>query len=554
MRWLLLLAVALGCRTGVQAAELVFDGDKVAMRERHAGDPPSSPASTPILLLAFDGVSRDLLYDLLREGKLPHLAELLGGDALAHADLDERLLTNLPSTTIPAWAAVFTGTAAGENGVPNNEYFVRETKTFEAPAPVTFLDTSATLEVYTKGAVNKLPDARTVYERIHDADPDTLVWVVLSHLFRGADAMYFAKRAVFGEMLAAFVEDGLPREERKITSRKPFAALDVGAIDGLAGHLRAGPIPDVITLYIAGTDLYTHVAREGPDEARRAYLTEVIDPALAHLVDRMRERDMLAHRWIVVTADHGHTAIVADAAHAIDTGEGDAPGVLHGLGWKTRPFKHAVSAGDPYNAVLAYGGAMAFVYLADRSRCTGERACAWDAPPRYREDVLAVAEGYLGASETGALAPGMRGALDMIFVRVPRPVADIDLPFEVYLGDGKTQPIDAYLAAHPHPTYVDVARRMAELAVGRHGERAGDVLLLAHNGDRDRPEDRYYFAKPFRSWHGSPSRQDSEIPLIVAHPTMTAAAIHTWLDRWLADRPYQRKLTDILLALRARPR
>ena len=71
-------------------------------------------------------------------------------------------------------------------------------------------------------------------------------------------------------------------------------------------------------------------------------------------------------------------------------------------------------------------------------------------------------------------------------------------------------------------------RRLDELAVGVHGDRAGDILLLAHDGDRDTPEERYYFAAPFRSWHGSPSKQDSEVPLIVANPHVDAAAIRAW--------------------------
>jgi hypothetical protein len=549
MRWLALaIVISFGCRAAGRVGELVIEGDTIVLHKR-----VGSPTSTQILILALDGVSRDLLYDLLRDHKLPHLAELVGGAELAHADLDERLLSNLPSTTIPAWSAVFTGTAAAENGVPNNEYFVRETKTFAAPAPVTFVDSAATFDIYLKGSLNQLVGAPSVYERIHAADPDALIWVVLSHFFRGADTMFVAERKAFVKMFAAFVEDGLPTEERKVTSRKPYEALDIGAIDGLIAHLESGPIPDVLTLYVSGTDLYAHIAKEGPDEARRTYLTEVVDPALGRLVERMRARDMLANRWVIVTADHGHTAVVADAAHSIDTGEDDAPGVLHALGWKTRPFRTSVDAHDPFDAVLAYGGAMAFVYLADRSRCTGERACAWDAPPRYREDVLAVADAFYRNNETGELAAGMRGALDMILVRKPKPVAEIDLPFEVYVGDGKTLPLDTYLEQHPHPTYVDVARRLEELAVGRHGERAGDLLLLAHNGDRERPEDRYYFAKPFRSWHGSPSRQDSEVPLIVANPKRTAEAIHTWVGAVLGDRPYQRKIADIIMGLRTHP-
>ena len=38
-----------------------------------------SECRPPILLVAFDGVDRALLYDLPRKGELPHLAELLGG-------------------------------------------------------------------------------------------------------------------------------------------------------------------------------------------------------------------------------------------------------------------------------------------------------------------------------------------------------------------------------------------------------------------------------------------------------------------------------------------
>jgi hypothetical protein len=141
----------------------------------------------------------------------------------------------------------------------------------------------------------------------------------------------------------------------------------------------------------------------------------------------------------------------------------------------------------------------------------------------------------------------------MIFVREPRPFADVDLPFRVYVGAGRTMAIDDYLLEVPHPTYVALAERMEELAVGRYGERAGDILLLAHNGDRDRADGRYYFSKPLRSWHGSPSKLDSEIPLIVSHPDHDTASIRAWVVPILGDRPFQRKITDIILKLRTEP-
>ena len=547
------LATVAGCRTGQLAGKLVIKGDVISMRERPAGAAPSSPGSPPIMVLALDGVGRDLLYDMLRAGTLPNLAALLGGPDFAHADLDDRLLSNLPSTTMPAWVSTFTGVAAAENGVPNNEYFIRETKTFAAPAPVTFHSAAPTLAIYAEGYLDKLVEVPSVYERIHAADPAALEWVVMNHFFRGADAMFLAKREVMAKAFEAFVEKEAAHLSGK-GSRATMQNLDEAVIHTLVSHLESGAVPDVLTLYLAGTDLYAHQALEGPDEARRTYLAEVIDPALAPLIARMRARGMLEHRWIIVIADHGHTQVVHDDQHALDADEDDAPGVLHKVGFKTRPFQETVGAKDPFNAVLASGGAMGFVYLADRSRCPGERACAWSAPPRYKEDVLAAAEGFFTNNADGALAPGMKGALDMIFVRVPKPVAEVDLPFEVYIGGGKTMSVAAYLEAHPHPTYIALADRLRELAVGPHGERAGDILLLAHNGDRATPEERFYFAAPYRSWHGSPSKQDSEIPLIVANPDHDAAAIHARVGKVLGDHPYQRKVTDLLLDLRGAPR
>ena len=162
---------------------------------------------------------------------------------------------------------------------------------------------------------------------------------------------------------------------------------------------------------------------------------------------------------------------------------------------------------------------MAYVYVADRSRCPRQLdVCPWQQPPRYDEDVLAVAEAYFRASRDGALVPAMKGTLDMVLVRRPRPVEDVDLPFEVYVGDGATEPIaTTSRLIRIRPTWRSRSGCAGDLAVGHHGERAGDVLLVAHDGDVANPRLRYYFSKAYRSWHGSPSRTDSDVPLIVAN-------------------------------------
>lgn len=538
-----------------KVAKLVVSGDQRGLRARPEGAPASSPDKPPILHLAFDGVNRDLLYDLLRQGKLPNLATLLGGvrGEFPHAYFDDRMLSTLPSSTMAAWMTTMTGVGPATHGVTGNELFVRETRTFACPAPVSFSSATPTLEIYTDGYLDSLGSSPTVYERMREKDPNVLVWVGMHNVYRGADKLLLAKKTVLASAFEGFVETQVEKHLEDKESRRLYADLDSGAIEIVVEELQKGVLPDVLTLYLSGTDLYAHVADEGPDKARRGYLEQVLDPELAKLVDVLRRRNALAGRWVVVTADHGHTQVVHDDAHALATKDDeDPPAVLRRIGFRVRPFERNVDEKDPFSAVLAYGGAMAYVYLADRSGCPGEKdVCDWKNPPRYEEDVLAAAEAFHKNDDDGSIVPAMRGALDMILVRRPKPYAQVDAPFEVYVGRGKTMPVDAWLKEHPHPTYVSVDARLRDLAVGVHGERAGDVLLLAHNGDRDKPEERYYFASPYRSWHGSPSRQDSEIPFIVANDTQAGAAIGAYVKGVLGDRPFQQKVTDVLLGLRS---
>lgn len=76
-------------------------------------------------------------------------------------------------------------------------------------------------------------------------------------------------------------------------------------------------------------------------------------------------------------------------------------------------------------------------------------------------------------------------------------------------------------------------------------------MLLAQFGNASRPEDRYHLANLYWSWHGSPSRADSEIPRIVANRHHRAAEIGRWVKHQLGPRPLIQHLTDRVLGLRA---
>ena len=86
----------------------------------------------------------------------------------------------------------------------------------------------------------------------------------------------FARRATALALIAALAGAGCASKTLKLAtqkgSRAVYQKLDEEITGGVVGALDSGPLPDVLTMYYAGTDLYAHVAFEGPDVARRAYL------------------------------------------------------------------------------------------------------------------------------------------------------------------------------------------------------------------------------------------------------------------------------------------
>jgi hypothetical protein len=555
---LVMSLLAFGCgAAGVvgKVGDLVANGPSRELRKRPKGAPENSPDRPGILLLAFDGVDRSTLYEMLRKNELPSLAALLGGSdgEFAHAHFDDRMLSTLPSSTMTAWTTAMTGLPPAAHGVTGNEYFMRESLRLGAPAPVSFNDAKPTLSIYTDGYLDALKSGPSVYDRMRERDPNVLVWVAMHSIYSGADRLLVTKPTILARAFEHVIEAAVAQGDRRRVARDPYEKLDKQVVSVVVDALEKGPLPDVLTVYLSGTDLYAHIAEEGPDAARQAYLAEVVDPALARLAERLRKRGALENRYVVVTADHGHTQVMHDKQHSLSTEPSDPPPTLiRSAGYHLRPFKLEVSEKESFDAVWVAGGAMAYVYVADRSTCSGAKTpCNWSLPPRYEQDVLPLADAFFRADADGALVPQMKGVLDFVLTRRPKSHEEIDLPFEVYVGRGKTVPLGSYLAAHPHPTYVDMAARLSDLAVGVHGDRAGDILLIAHNGDRDEAQERYYFADLYRSWHGSPSRRDSELPFIIAHPRHSRHALGQRANLHLSKAPYQQKLTDVLLDLRA---
>lgn len=533
-----------------EVAELVVDGEVRELRQDAAHAPPPSPGDgAGLLVIAIDGVGRDVLYEALRAGDLPELAALLGGRQgrdFPHALLHPDLLAVLPSSTIPGWASIFSGAPPGEHGVVGNEFFVRETREFAAPAPVSIHDISPAIAVYTEAGADQWLHGRTIYEQLREREPGIRIWVALSQFYRGADRLLLARRTALANALKAFLAQGTGDDD---ASDRLYATLDEEVVETVVDELAACEPPEVLTVYLPGADLNAHRAEEGAGTVQE-YLREPLDRIIGSLRAALEACGALGDRWVVVVSDHGHTDVLHDARHALGADpEKGPPAVLTSAGYRVRPFEWKVSDDEPFDSVLAYQGAMAYVYLADRSSCAGG-PCDWSRPARFEEDVVPVAEAFLAATERGEHVPELRGTIALVLARRPAAPGGKHEPFQVYAGGGRLVPIEEHLARSPEPAYVAVAPRLRELAVGARGERAGEVLLIASGTDRDDVADRYYFSAEYRSWHGSPTRLDGEIPLVVAHPRRTRAEIATIVDDVLGEDPTQDGVGELIVRLR----
>ena len=542
------------CRVGSKVTQLVIQGESRDLRERDSRSEEAHRPRLRLLVIGIDGIDRDLLYRMLRQGELPGLAALLGGrkgGQHPHAHLSDRVLSTMPSSTAPAWASIFTGAPPSEHGVTGNEYFIPSTRTLAAPIPVSFQDLEPVVSIYTDDEADELLQVPTIYQRMRREDPEILIWVSMSQFHAGADRLLLAKRAVLAKAAQAFLERVVGQEDH----REVYEDLDEEVMEVVFEEIGDEGPPDVLTIYLSGADLYAHQAPKGPERARVEYLREVLDPELRTLYHKLDERGALDDAYVVVVSDHGHTQVLADERHALDSeGEEEPPQVLEAAGFRVRPFKLEVADDEEdFQAVMAYGGATAFVYLADRSRCAAKgQRCDFSAPARWREDVLAAAEAFHQASAGRGAVPGMKGTLELVLVRRRVAIGEQPREFEVYLGQGKTQRLGAYLAAHPELPYVAAEARLRELAVGPVGDRAGDILLLSRSAAAERPEDRYYFSGTYHSWHGSPSRRDSEVPLIVAHRGRSSEQLRRLVSDALGDEPRLQAVGQLLLTLARR--
>ena len=499
-----------------------------------------------VLIFAFDGAGYNQLTEAIQSGKMPRLAGLLGreqgGGVFAHAYSEPNALSILPSTTMAAWSSIFTGAPPAYTGVPGNEWFVREDMQFFAPAPVSIKDTSDTVQMIAHDLVGRSIKTPTLFQQV-----DLRSAVSLNPVHRGADVYTTAESSAYLKMSTDFIESKFGSSE---SAQNLYVQLDVQSVPKVIDALNTQGVPNIQVVYFPGIDLYTHLASK-PLHMEVAYLENTTDPLVGQILDAYQAHGALDDTYVVVIADHGHTPVIKDDRHALGADpDKSVPGVIRDAGYRTRPWVlNPGPSEQDYQAAFAYQGAIAYLYLADRSTCPNPgQKCDWKRPPRLNEDVMPALQAIYQVNTTGKPIPTLKGTIDLIFSRQPTPPGQNTTEFEIFDGQ-KLVPISEYLAAHPRPDLLDLDRRMKWLSVGPYGNRAGDILMLSRSGLQLPIGKRYYFSGPYNSWHGSASAQDSHIPLILASPTKSGAELQAMMMRDVGNTPSQLDLVPMVRAL-----
>jgi len=507
--------------------------------------PPSS--GQRLIIFALDGTTPDQLMQAIRSDSAPNLAGLLGREKqqglFEHAYAAPRAWSILPSSTIAAWAAIFTGTPPAANGVAGDEWFERETATFRAPVPVSTLDTVDVSKVVSDDLIGTALRTPTLYELVQKK-----AYVSLLSVHRGAALYTTVAPAAFTDFLYFLIRGTL----KGIDPEKTFAAsLDFSATQKVIEAIDAYGLPDVQVVYFPGIDIFTHVS-EDPLVRQVRYLQRVTDKNIGDVLEIYRKKDALKGTYVIVISDHAQIPTLDEDRHKLSTDDEHSPfALLKRSGYRVRkPLLTLGELDTDYQAVLAYQGFMAYVYLADRSTCEQEhQPCDWPKPPRFKEDVLPALQAFDKANRSGELVPELKGTIDLIFGREPAPTNQAAKPFQIFDGQ-KLVPIGDYLNRNPRPDLIDLERRMQWLGAGPYGHRAGDILLLAKACTQLPIEQRFYFASvSHHTWHGSACEQDSRIPFILAQAGGNGERMRALMRKFAGEVPTELSMTPLVREL-----
>src|SRR5713101_6403115 len=230
------------------------------------------------------------------------------------------------------------------------------------------------------------------------------------------------------------------------------ATLDRASVVKVNEVIEEHGIPDLQVVYLPGIDIFTHAA-EDPLNSQVRYLEHVTDGAVGQVLEEYRKHKALDNTYIIFIADHAHIPTMNDEKHRLGPDDDGSPfQAVAKAGFRVRRASLILDDSDEdFQAVLAYQGSMAYIYLADRATCPkDDDKCDWKRPPRFEEDVIPALKALYRSNRSGRPVAALKGKLDLIFSRQPTPSGKNSLPFEVFDGEDLVS-IHEYMREHPRP-------------------------------------------------------------------------------------------------------
>jgi hypothetical protein len=500
-----------------------------------------------VIVFALDGTPRDQFMALVRSGKAPNIARLLGDQEedpglFDHGYADPDALSMLPTSTVADWSAILTGQPPGRNGVTGDEWFERENLKFFAPVPISVTDTGDLQKAITDGLIGNELRVPTLYQQLGVDSNVSLLWI-----YRGATLYTTVGPSSFTGLIASALAGKLNGDSAE---KSISGAMDLDSVAKLNAALEAHGIPNLQIVYFPGIDSFTHLS-PNPLPSQLGYLEDVTDKGVGQVLDEYRKLDALEDTYVMFVADHGQTPTMNDDNHALGADGDNTPfTIVRNAGFRVRKAKLTVADNEQdFQAVLAYQGFMAYVYLADRSTCPASGShCDWKKPPRFEKDVMPVIRAFYKVNSTGRPIPRLKGTIDLIFARAPVPAGGNPVPFQIFDGH-RLVPIHDYLQAHPRPDLFDLEQRMDWLATGPYGNRAGDIVMLSKSAPAPIASRYYFAAEPHYTWHGSADETDSRIPFVLAQVGGSGKRMRKIVQANVGNPPSEKDLPAVVRAI-----
>lgn len=441
-----------------------------------------------LLLIDIDGLRPDVFQAALENGRLPHIARLLGGPEMERG-VQIPIVSSAPSITFCAQASLFTGAHPKAHGIPGNQFFDRFGSGGKGQARFYAFDVGDTLavddavRVFSDGLAQKRLQAPLLYEGEWAQSA-----VVAGHMYAHSGSRWLKPSLV---KMARFIKG------RNLFGMKS-AAYDRYLLDKLLHHIGRYGLDTVTTLYFMGIDQESH--RRGPEDGQPPYLINHVDPMIGELWDAVLAHAGPQSVFVALFSDHGHIAVIPDDKHSLRIGfpfDREMGYLFDALGLDV----HDYPGEDPNcDAVMALNGGLAYVYLHNQNG-------RWPDAPVFARDVLPVGRAFWDAHLTGNHAPELHGALAGVLLRnVERD--GWYAGYQALTPDGEIVSLEKWFAQQPQALYVDATNRLQNMA----GPFCGDLVLISNYAGG------YYFGGENAGVHGGLHPDDSYATLVYGWP------------------------------------